>query len=248
MSAPDRLAAALVAAARAGRRIPVEADAMALARSDSASVQAAVAKGLGAEVGGWKVAVLPDGVPAYAPMFAENIRPSGGTWPIPQEGYLLEVELAFTLAKDLPHRAAPYARDEVIAALDKAVVGIELIASRFEKSPPTAPFPAWLADNMGNAGYVVGAEIPVEAFADMTGFRTHYRIDGVVAQEVIGHPLHDPLAPILACLNAAEDRLGGFRAGQIVTTGSLTTPKVIAAPARIDAVIDGLGAVAVLIG
>ena len=248
MSAAARLTSALVAATRAGRRMPVDADAVALPRSESMTVQADVAKALGAEVGGWKVAVLPDGVPAYAPMFAENVRSSGSAWPIPQEGFLLEVELAFTLAADLPHRSAPYAREEVLAALGKAVVGIELIASRFEKSPPTAPFPAWLADNMGNAGYVVGAEIPVAAFSDMTGFRTHYRIDGVVAQEVIGHPLRDPLAPILACLNAADDRLGGFRAGQIVTTGSLTTPKVIDAPARVEAGIDGLGTVSVRIG
>jgi 2-keto-4-pentenoate hydratase len=248
MSAAERLAAALVSATRAGRRIPVDTLAHDLPRSDSMAVQAAVAAALGARVGGWKVAVLPDGLPAYAPMFAADIRPSGSSWKIPQEGFLLEIELAFTLTKDLPHRSAAYSRAEIFAAVGKAVIGIELIASRFEGSPPAAPFPAWLADNMGNAGYVTGTEIPVAAFSDMTGFRTHYRIDGVVAQEVMGHPLGDPLVPILACLNAAEDRLGGFRAGQIITTGSLTTPKAIERFARIDAAIDGLGTVSATIG
>ncbi len=248
MSSAERLASTLIAAYKSGRRVPVDADAQALTLAEAMPMQATIAAGIGAAVGGWKVAI-PNGAPGYAPMFAANIRESGSRWAIPQEGFLVEIELAFTLKSDLPVRPGrPYSRDEVLAALDHAVVGIELIASRFEKSPPTAPFPAWLADNMGNAGYVTGAAIPVAAFKDMTGFRTVYRADGVVAQEVTGHPLGDPLAPIVACASDEANAFGGFKAGQIVTTGSLTTPKVFNAPVRLTASIEGLGEVAVDIG
>ena len=248
MSAAADLTSALVAAYRAGRRMPVGATAHALVRPDSMAVQAAVARELGAGIGGWKVAT-PDGIAAFAPMFADNIRPSGSVWPIPQEGFLVEIELAFTLKADLPLRPGrPYSRDEVLGALDHAVVGVELIASRFEKSPPTAPFPAWLADNMGNAGYITGAAIPVSAMKDMLGFRTVYRADGVVQQEVVGHPLGDPLAPIVACINDPDNPFGGFKAGQLVTTGSLTTPKVFDAPVKLTATIEGLGEVSLSIG
>ena len=39
--------------------------------------------------------------------------------------------------------------------------------------------------------------------------------------------------------------LGGFRAGQVITTGSLTKPAQMRAPAKLVATLDGIGAVEV---
>jgi 2-keto-4-pentenoate hydratase len=244
MSTAEQLATALVAATRAHRRIAVDATASALALEDAMDVQARVAGALGAKAGGWKVAVI-DGTPRYAPMFASNIKASGSTWSIPQEGFLVEIELALRLARDVPARPGkPYSREEIVDAVSDLVVGIELIASRFEKSPGAAPFPAWLADNMGNAAYIYGDAVPYRSVADAGALRCRYWADGVEKHDRIGgHPQNDPIMPILLNANAQTDQLGGFKAGQLVTTGSLTVPAVFDSPARLKATIDGVGSV-----
>jgi 2-keto-4-pentenoate hydratase len=74
--AANRLAQSLINAHKSGKRIAVDDDARAITREDAKTVMQAVAKGLGQSPAGWKVAVI-DGTPAYAPMFAKDIRPSG---------------------------------------------------------------------------------------------------------------------------------------------------------------------------
>ena len=59
-----------------------------------------------------------------------------------------------------------------------------------------------------------------------------------------GHPQGDPYAPLVAWANAQCDRLGGLRAGQIVTTGTLTPPRPVDRPCRVRATIEGVGDVA----
>ena len=101
--AVSRFAQSLINAHKSGKRIAVDDDARALARDDAKAVMQTVAKGLGQTPAGWKVAVI-DGTPAYAPMFAKDIRPSGAHFPMIEEGYLIEIEVALKLAHDLPHR------------------------------------------------------------------------------------------------------------------------------------------------
>jgi 2-keto-4-pentenoate hydratase len=237
----DPLAARLVDARRhgAGR---FEA---ALAPADAAAamrVQDDVARRLGAQVGGWKVGFSPDGVPFAGPLYQAGILPSPATRPLAAGDHVIvEVELAFRLARDLPSRET--SRDEIVAAIDSALVGIELIRGRLGE-PPAVPFLAFLADNAGNDGYVTGGATRDFRNLDLTRLRCRLSVGGeLVHDKVGGHPQGDPIEPIRAWLARGDDTLGGLRAGQVVTTGSFTTPFRAEHAARFEASMEGIGEV-----
>jgi 2-keto-4-pentenoate hydratase len=205
-------------------------------------VQRDVAQRIGAQIGGWKVGFGADGVPFAGPLYAPDIVRSPATRRLALGDHVLvEIELAFRLARDLPARELP--REEIVAALDQAIVGIELIRGRLGE-PPAVPFLAFLADNAGNAGYVTGGATPDCRGLDLSRLRVRFAVDGTTVHDKVGgHPQGDPIEPIRAYLARANDALGGLRAGQVVTTGSLTTPYRAEHPARLEASIEGIGEV-----
>src|SRR5215468_8399130 len=152
----DPLVKRLAAAQRSGKRVQLDP---ALEPRDLAAAyaaQARVAETLGADVAGWKVGIRPDGTPMAAPIYTHLVKASGAIWPIPADGPLVvEVELALRLDDDLPPRETPYAREEVAEAIGEVLIGVELIHWRIATADPP-PFLAFLADNLGNAGYVTG--------------------------------------------------------------------------------------------
>ena len=204
-------------------------------------VQAATMAGLGAKAGGWKVGFSPDGQPVAGPMLDQDIRPSGVSWPLPAAGpVIVEVEIAVRLAHDLPARPEkPYTRDDIVAAIAEVLPGIELICSRLADGA-ASPFSAWLADRLGNLGYVFGPARADFHGLDLTALRCVLKLDGAVVHDRAGgHPQGDPLAPLLACANQPNE----LRAGQIITTGSLIVPMPCTAAVRLEAEIEGLGKV-----
>ncbi len=240
------LAAALADRYRTKTRMATPAAAQSLDRAGAFATQAAVAEAIGVGVGGWKVA-MPDGVSTAAPMFDDVILAGGARWRLPEGGAIVEIELGVRLTRDLPPRPGqPYTREEIGAAVGNAMVGVELIASRFDDMPPPKHANAWLADNMGNAAYVTGDEKPLSSIGDPATLRCRYWADGELKQDFVGgHPAGDPLMWILSWANAQEDRLGGLKAGQVVTTGSLTIPALFEKPTRIEAELDRIGRVSV---
>lgn len=241
----------LVDAIVEARRTGIAAHASAqLEPADSRSAYAtqhAVARTLRARVGGWKVGMLTDGTPTVAPMFVDDMRASGATWALPADGALvIEVEVALRLRADLPARPGmPYSREDVMAATSAALVGVELLQSRFA-GDAFPPLPLHLADNLGNAGYISGGATPEFASRDLAQLRCRYTIDGVERHDATGgHPQSDPWLPLLASLNQGVVGLGGFRAGQVITTGSLIRPAEIRSPAKLVATLDGIGTVEV---
>jgi len=238
---PHALAARLVDARRHG---PGRFEA-ALAPADAAAamrVQQDVARRLGAQIGGWKVGFGPDGVPFAGPLYQAGIVRSPATRPLaPGDHVLVELELAFRLARDLPSRET--SRDEIVAAIDSALVGIELIRGRLGE-PPALPFLAFLADNAGNDGYVTGGSARDFRNLDLSRLRCRLSVGGkLVHDKVGGHPQGDPIEPIRAWLARTDDTLGGLRAGQVVTTGSFTTPFRAENAARFEASMEGIGEV-----
>jgi len=243
------LVAHLVAAHHTGHLVPY---ASALVPHDivaAYATQAHVAETLAAEVSGWKVGIRPDGTPMTAPIFAHLMKTSGATWLLPPAGQLVvEVELALRLADDLPARTRPYTRDEIAGAVSEVLIGIELIHSRIAGNDDP-PFFLILADNLGNDGYVMGDALRNFRSQDLARLRCRMTIDGVSAHDKVGgHPQDDPYAPLIACLGQGMMGLGGFRAGQIITTGSLITPLRPTKKMAVHAELGGIGAVAVTIG
>jgi 2-keto-4-pentenoate hydratase len=209
------------------------------------ATQVAVAKALGAEVGGWKVGMRPDGTAMAGPLYASLVRSSGATWALPGNGNPLvaEVEVAFRLNRDLPPRATPYTRTDIAAAVAEVVVGIELVRGRFGGATPP-PFHTLLADNVVNAGYIAGDARKGLGSLDVARLRCRYTLDGKPMHDAVGgHPQDDPYAPIIACANAGNLPLGGLRAGQLITTGTLVPPFKLTAPVVVTAELEGVGGV-----
>ena len=208
-------------------------------------IQHDVARTLQATIAGWKLGFSPDGVPVAAPLFASLVQASPGRATQRARGVIIEIELAFRLARDLPPKA--YTRDEVLAAVDEALIGIELVAGRFGE-PPAVPYAAFLADNVGNAGYVTGASTRGFRALDLTMLPVRFSIGGAALEEKRGgHPQDDPVEPLRAYASQPIDMLGGLRKGQIVTTGSITKPLRVESAARIAASLEGVGSVELVI-
>lgn len=210
------------------------------------AVQAGVAKALAADVAGWKVGMHPDGTANAGPLYARLMRTSGATWTLPANGAALvaEVEVAFRLGQDLPPRPGkPYTRDDIAAAVAEVIVGIELVRGRYAPGAPT-PFLALVADNVANAGYIVGAARKGLGTLDVCRLRVRYALDGKGMHDAVGgHPQGDPFAPIVANANAGILPLGGLRAGQLVTTGTLVPPFTLTQATLVTAELDGIGSV-----
>jgi 2-keto-4-pentenoate hydratase len=246
--ADNPLVAHLVAAHHGGHQVPYGNTLVPHDIVAAYATLAHVAETLSADVGGWKVGIRPDGTPMAAPIYAHLAKSSGATWLLPSSGQLIvEVEIALRLADDLPMRTRPYTRDEVAGAVSEVLIGIELIHSRILGNDDP-PFFLVLADNLGNAGYVIGDALRNFRSLDLARLRCTMTVDGVsVHDRVGGHPQNDPYAPLIACLGQGMVGLGGFRTGQIVTTGSLITPLRPAKRMAIHAELEGIGTVAVTI-
>lgn len=69
-------------------------------------------------VAGWKIlATAPVGAYSTAPLGMAGLVPDGGAFRVGDRGPEVEVEIAIRIEADLPPRAEPYAREEVLAAL-----------------------------------------------------------------------------------------------------------------------------------
>ncbi|SMC71038.1 hypothetical protein [Rhizobium sp. RU36D] len=179
------------------------------------AVQAALFQRGDYAVAGFKLSLKPDGAYSAPLLFVE----SGDRYAhVPDIG--VEPELALTLSKDLPARETPYSRDEIVEAIGKVSLGVEIIRSRFS-TPPA--WPLGLADFMSNIGYLVGAELDRGVLAE--GFDLgQVRVESngtVLVDQPAKHPDADPVAALVAYANGVPGPFGPLKAGQVVTTGSV---------------------------
>jgi 2-keto-4-pentenoate hydratase len=161
---------------------------------------------------------------------------SGATIALPHDRpVILEIEIAFRLAHDLPPRPGrAYSHAEVSEAVEAVLVGAELIAARGGMPSTGTPFPRFVADLQGNAGYVCGTET--------RDFRALY-------EERIDETRLTELSPVVFRAAAQGDvvargiltrlsselvmrQAGGLKAGQVITTGSCTPPSRSTSRAR----------------
>jgi 2-keto-4-pentenoate hydratase len=206
-------------------------------------VQALVLGQLARCVAGWKVAIGPDNVPVAAPLL--DVYPGASEINL-FESCTIEVELAVVLGKQLPRKVAgSYKRSDIIDAIESLVLGIEVIGGRFDSATPV-PFLSFLADNLGNRAYVIGDRLLLSTLDQVGGLVCDVTLDELpLYQAPAAHPAGDPLLPLLAYANRQSDHLGGLRAGQVVTTGSLCGVIPINTAGLLKAHLDKVGKVSV---
>ncbi len=241
----SELASLLINAHRSGVPVAWRPELGPTTMEEAYSVSAEVAAALDATIGGWKVGATDEGSGFAAPMFSSGFRASEASWKLqPAMPLIPEVEVAVRLARDIPPRPGKaYSREDILDHVGQVLVGLELIARRFlpEPKPPQA---ALIADNLGNCGFILGPAVSSFRKLDLAALTARFRI-GPDWREGQPHPKGDPLIPLVAWANDQCDRLGGMRAGQIVTLGSLTPMVAMHTPAPVEGEIAGLGRVMV---
>jgi 2-keto-4-pentenoate hydratase len=222
--------------------------------ADAYRVQDELARLAGNDVRAWKVTALGaeqqkgyrSDRPVAGAIFAPFFHPSPAT--VALTDYLtplLECETAFLLGRDLPQRDKPYRRAEIEAAIAAIVPAMEIADCRW---PADAPDLLKLADDMGNGAFIAGHAAKDWRGIDLDNIEVALAYDGVTieygkASKILG----DPLAAVMALANAQPLPAGGLKAGQIVTTGTCTTP-VMLQPGRYDADFGPLGTMTLRVG
>ena len=186
-------------------------------------VQDTMAEAYG-EVGGWKIgAPTPEATPMFAPMPKIWIRKSGAVLGPGSHRYRgLEAEIAFLLGDDLPVRATPYTREEVIAAIASCHPVIEELEGGLV-DPGAAAKLSMIGDLQMHGGLIYGPAYADWKNIDFTRELVTLAIDGVVRVERTGSNTSGDFLRLLPWLaNEGSTRTGGLRAGQWITTGSWT--------------------------
>lgn len=191
-----------------------------------------IAENLGWEIGGWKIAAtnarmqksLRTDTPIFGRVFKQFILDSPALF---QGRQLLhpvaEPEFVVKLGADLPARDGTYTRDDVSAAVESIHPGLEIAECRFIHDENFPPLTAVLADGSGSGSVIVGDAIPDWAEQDFAPLNISLCVDGKEKRHGnVGEAIEHPLVPLTWLANELSRQGIALKAGQIVSTGTLT--------------------------
>jgi len=158
---------------------------------------------------------------------------------------IVEFEIAFEMAEDLPAIDAPYSRERIARSVAAAMPALELADDRDADYAQLKSHALMLAaDNGWNEGAVLGDPVRDWKAIDLAALKGAAFINGESVGEgqgrdVMGHPLD---ALVWLANNLAGRGLGLWR-GDVAITGSLVTSKFPKAGDRVRFEAGALGAV-----
>lgn len=251
-------AARKVVAARLGRqrleRLPGVAslaDGYAVQRVANTLLERELGTRVGHKIGGTTAAMrsyinVPE--PLAGEVFAHQLHEDGAV--VARSDFVrvgIETEIAVRLGNDLPPRLAPYTREDAAQAVNACMASIELVDDRYQDFA-TIGGASQIADNVFDAGMVLGRAVADWRALDLAGLRAQTWCDGELLAEgrsdsLMGHPL-DALAWIAS--KRSEFRLG-LTAGSVVTLGSMTPVQWADEPGAYRIEVVGLGSVTVIV-
>ena len=232
----------LLEARRSGRQV---APPFALPDRDAVyAIQDGVARATG-PVAGWKVgARTPTAEPNPAPLLAGALVKS----PARFDGAAMhmigvEIEISFHIAHDIPARDKAVGREEALAAVGDAFVGMEVVDTRLANFKSVDA--EWLlADNQMNHALVMGDRVKDWTGLDWPDLQVMLVVDGsTIVDQRGGLGAVDPVRPLAWMIDHAVRRRGGIRKGQAITTGSWTGLRYFPPGTRARGEFAGLGAV-----
>lgn len=158
---------------------------------------------------------------------------------------IIEFEIAFELARDLPIHESPWTSATIVQHVACAYPALEIADDRCADYPSLpGSVLTLIADNAWNQGLVLGppvTELDADALQAMEGiaFVDEREIGRGTGRDVLGHPLN-----ALAWLaNHLQARGIAMKAGDIVTTGSLVKSQFPQAGNRVVFRLPGFGEV-----
>ena len=213
--------------------------------------QASLSKEFG-EVAGYKIAYTTTALqqssgisePVAGVILVNNVRHSPtvlNSADFLQPG--IECEVGVRLGRDLPASGAPYDRDGVSDAVEAVTTTFEVVDNRRTQGQDTqTQLLTTIASNILNAGIVLGEPVADWRGIHLAGCRGYMEINGELVGEgmgsdVMGHPL-EPLAWLA---NNLASRGQELKAGMVVITGSIVSPKWLKAGDSALIEIEGLG-------
>ena len=218
------------------------------------ALQCAVSRELGWTQAGWKIGCTSERAqkalnasgPFPGTMFSNRVYRSGDFFPTSAANKrVVEPEVAFTMARDLPPRGQAYSLDEVMAAAGSVHVAIEIVNPRTPNGFAD-PVPWFIVDGGLNEGIVLGEArklLSREQFASLKGAVTwngEKRAGGVGANALGGSDI------ALAWLaNHLNEHGTGLKQGDIVSTGVITEFFSAGLGHTAEAIFEHLGTVSV---
>lgn len=155
----------------------------------------------------------------------------------------IECEVGVRLGRDLSASGAPYDRDGVSEAVESVTTAFEVVDNRRTQGQDTqTQLLTTIASNILNAGIVLGEPVADWRGIHLAGCRGYMEINGELVGEgmgsdVMGHPL-EPLAWLA---NNLASRGQELKAGMVVITGSIVSPKWLKPGDSALIEIEGLG-------
>ena len=241
---------------RAGRRVPaLPPELRPATRFEGYAIQAQLETHSASGLYGWKIAATSkagqhhigvDG-PLAGRLLAEGVGEDGGELALGANHMrVAEPEFAFRIGRDLPPRKTSYKMAEVLDAVDTLHPAIEIPDSRFDAFAKVGAAQL-IADNACAHQFVLGPASPEGWRAiDLSEHTAIVGVTGQPAQEGIGsNVLGDPRAALTWLVNQLSGQGVTLQAGQVVTTGTCSTPVPIAPGDEMVADFGVLGRVTV---
>lgn len=198
---------------------------------DAYRVQAELVRRANNDVRGWKVTALASADqkkyfssrPVAGPLLGPYVHSAPATVSLSSLlTPLLESEVAFVLGTDLPAQSGHYDQSQIEAAISAVVPVFELANSRVGADATDL---MKLADAMGNGLFIAGRPVFDWRKIDLTDIAVMLARNGVpIEQGNSARILGNPLLAVTALANAQPLPHPGLKAGQIITTGTCTTP------------------------
>jgi 2-keto-4-pentenoate hydratase len=222
--------------------------------ADAVAIQDGVNARLGHAAAGYKVGFTSPQALARAGelgpmpglMYAHLTVTSPGT--LPRKAFkiaLIEAEVSFRMGRDLPPRAGDYSTEEVLAAVDSAIAGIE-VADSCLSNPLEQPMACLIADNGAAAGFVAGPDIPGWRSRDLKKLAVDLLFDGEKVGEGLPENMRcDETWALVWTINHLSKRGIAVKAGDCITTGAAATPKPLGDTREVIARFHGIGDVRV---
>jgi len=199
--------------------------------TEAFAIQSVVRTMIGWTHAGWKIgctseraqkALKTDG-PFPGPLYRERLYPTGAhVETLASNSRTTEPEIAFTLARDLPGRDAPWSVDEVLEAVATVHPSIEIVNPRLPKGFNDV-VEWYVADGGLSHALVLGLGVKPLKRPDYARITNRISINGIgkytgIASNALG-------GPELALTWLANDLVAKglcLRSGDVVTTGVIT--------------------------
>lgn len=210
--------------------------------AEAYAIQDAVARRLGPVVA-WKVgARTPESEPFRAPIHADTLFFDTTTLPAADYQVIgMEAEIAYRFAKDLPPRAEPYSREEVLDAVESVHPAFEIVDTRFAGFGSQDWF-SHMADQFNHGALIVGPAIADWRSLEPLKERVALVVDGEQKIETVaGNSAGEPVRLLVWMANTGAVSLGGLKAGDVVTTGSHVGTVMVPAGSTSVAVYGTMG-------